>query len=79
MPIEVARIAVDGLSCHDCDCGACLTSAVAALKAIDGVVHVGIDRRRMTFVVRHDGTEANPAALRRAVRSSGLSIAESAI
>lgn len=78
MPIEVARIAVDGLSCLDCDCGACLTSAVAALKATDGVVHVGIDRRRLTFVVRHDGSVTNPAALRRAVLSSGLSITEAA-
>lgn len=77
MPIEITHIAVDGLSCVECDCGACLSSAVAALKAIGGVVHVGVDRRGMTFVVRHDGSVADEAALRTAVLSSGLSITES--
>jgi len=74
MPIEVTRIAVDGLSCCDCDCGACLSAAVGSLKAIDGVVYVGVDRRRLTFVVRYDDSRTNPADLREAVLSSGLSI-----
>jgi copper chaperone CopZ len=77
MSIEVTRIAVDGLSCHDCDCGACLTAAVAAIKAINGVVHVGIDRRRLTTLVRYDESEADTAALRHAVMSSGLIVAPS--
>lgn len=77
IPIEVTRIAVDGLSCHDCDCGACLTAAVGAIKAIDGVVHVGIDRRRLTIVVRYEDSEVDPAMLLNAVLSSGLSIVAS--
>jgi copper chaperone CopZ len=74
MPIEATRIAVDGLSCCDCDCGACLSAAVSSLKAIDGVVYVGIDRRSLTFVVRYDDTKTDPTVLREAVLSSGLSI-----
>jgi copper chaperone CopZ len=74
MNIEVTRIAVDGLSCHDCDCGACLSAAVAAIKAISGVVHVGIDRRQRTILVRYDTSETDPVALRDAVVSSGLSV-----
>lgn len=74
MRIEVTRIAIDGLSCLDCDCGACLTAAVAAVKAIDGVVFVGIDRGRLALVVRYDDTRTDPAALRCAVLSSGLTV-----
>ena len=77
MSIEVARIAVDSLSCSDCDCGACLTATVAAIKGIDGVVYVGTDRRRLALVVRYDGTRTDAEALNEAVRSCGLSIAPS--
>jgi hypothetical protein len=77
MSIEVTRISVDGLSCQDCDCGSCLTGAVAALKAINGVVYVGIDRRRLAFVVRYDESETDAVSLRNAVLSSGLVIAVS--
>ena len=77
MSIEVTRIAVDGLSCHDCDCGACLTAAVAAIKAVSGVVHVGIDRRRPTILVRYEESVTDPVTLRNAVMSSGLSITAS--
>jgi copper chaperone CopZ len=77
MSIEVTRIAVDGLSCHDCDCGVCLTAAVAAIKAINGVVYVGIDRRRLTILVRYEESATDPATVRSAVMSSGLSIAAS--
>jgi copper chaperone CopZ len=75
MPIEVARIPIDGLSCHECDCGACLGAAVAAIKEINGVVHVGIDRRRLIIHVRYDEAETDPAVFRDAVVSSGLGIA----
>lgn len=77
MSFEVTRIAVDGLSCRDCDCGACLTATVAALKAVNGVLYVGIDRRRPTLIVRYDASETDPAFLHKAVLSSGLSIAPS--
>jgi copper chaperone CopZ len=77
MPIEATRIAVDSLSCHDCDCGACLTATVAAMKVIEGVVYVGVDRRRLTLNVRYDDSRTGPDALREAVHSSGLSVAGS--
>jgi hypothetical protein len=72
MSIETARITVDALSCGDCDCGVCLTSAVAALKSFDGVVHVGFDRRRLYFTVRYEESITEETALREAVQSCGL-------
>lgn len=77
MSVEFVRIAVDGLSCHNCDCGACLTAAVAAIEAINGVVYVGIDRRTLSLVVRYDTSQTDPVVLQNAVRSSGLGIAAS--
>jgi hypothetical protein len=72
MSIEITRITIDALSCGDCDCGACLTTAVAALKAFDGVVYVGFDRRRMEFAVRHEESTTGTAALHETVQSCGL-------
>lgn len=74
MPIEITRIPVDALTCHECDCGACLAAAVTAVKAINGVVYVGIDRRQWEIVVRHDESLAGESDLRDAVLSSGLTI-----
>jgi copper chaperone CopZ len=54
-----------------------LTAAIAAIKAIDGVVHVGIDRRRLTILVRFNERETDAAELHGAVLSSGLSISTS--
>ena len=72
MCIEITRIAIADLSCGDCDCGACLTSAVAALKAFDDVVYVGFDRLRMEFSVRHEESITGMAVLHETVQSCGL-------
>jgi len=74
MSIESARITIDAMSCGDCDCGACLSAAVAAIDAIDGVVYVGFDRRGPAFNVRYYRSTADAAALHEAVRSCGLVI-----
>jgi hypothetical protein len=67
MSIEITRITIDALSCGDCDCGTCLTSAVAAPKAFDDVVYVGFDRLRMEFAVRHEESVLGTAALHQTV------------
>jgi len=72
MSIESTRIAIDALSCGDCDCGACLTSAVAALKAFDGVVNVSFDRRKLEFIVRYEESVTDTVVLHEAVQSCGL-------
>jgi len=59
-------------------CGRCLSAAVATLEAIDGVLHVGVDRRRLMLIVRHDEHRTDPAALRAAVRYGGLRLTASA-
>jgi copper chaperone CopZ len=74
MPNEVARIPVVDLKCQGCNCGACVTDAIASIKAIDGVVYVGVDRLRSTFVVRYDGSAAEPEELRSAITDVGLSL-----
>jgi hypothetical protein len=72
MPIESTRITIDALSCGDCDCGACLTSAFAALNTFDGVVYVGFDRRHLRFKVRYHESVTEEAALHEVVQSCGL-------
>ena len=72
MSIETTRIAIDALSCGDCDCGACLTSAVAALNAFDDVAHVRFDRRKLEFIVRYEESITDTVALHEAVKSCGL-------
>jgi hypothetical protein len=72
MPIESTRITIDALSCGDCDCGACLTSAVAALNAFGGVIYGGFDRRHLCFKVRYNESVTDEAALHEVVQSCGL-------
>jgi len=74
MSIHVARIIVDGLTCQDCDCGSCASAAVAAIKELDGVVYVGIDRRSPAFIVRYQDSRARPESMRSAVTAAGLTI-----
>ena len=74
MQIHVARIIVDGLTCQDCDCGSCASAAVAAIKQLEGVVYVGVDRRHPAFIVRYQDSTVGPEAMRSAVIAAGLTL-----
>lgn len=54
MTPTVSHIPVDSFSCVGCDCGSCASDAAAAIASMDGVLHVRVDRRRRSFVIRHD-------------------------
>ena len=56
MTPTVSHIPVDSFSCAGCECGSCASDAAAAIASMDGVVHVRVDRRTRSFVIRHDPT-----------------------
>ena len=59
MTPTVSHIPMSSFNCAGCDCGACLSDAVRAVEAIDGVLHVRVDRSRIRLVVRYDATMAD--------------------
>jgi copper chaperone CopZ len=66
------HIPVASFSCPGCDCGACLSDAVEAVRRIDGVLHVRVDRTRKSLVVRYDEATVGSTEFRDRIRQAKL-------
>ena len=75
MTPTVSHIPVTSLSCAGCDCGSCASDAAAAIASMDGVLHVRVDRRTRSFVIRHDATVADATSLHERIAAAKIRIA----
>ncbi len=78
MSTQRQTIPVARLTCPGCDCGACVTEAVARIGALDGVVYVGIDRLRPGFVVRFSDDDVDLESIRGIIEGAQLDVAPAA-
>ena len=76
MTIQRERIPVTHLTCIGCDCGACVTEAVAKIGACSGVLYVGIDRCLPGFVVRFDDDIEDLDTIRTMIADARIELAE---
>jgi len=74
MEIAETRINLAALTCPGCDCGECVTGALADIGALSGVDHVRVDRRRTQIVVRHVPDDVSPDQLHDIVEERGLEV-----
>ena len=74
MSPTTTQVPLRGLTCPGCDCRMCVTEAARSIESLDGVIHVRVDRRRVAFIVRHDPSLADEAAIRSCVSATGLQV-----
>ncbi|MCL1599415.1 MAG: hypothetical protein M3094_09540 [Actinomycetia bacterium] len=76
MTTQRERIPVTRLTCVGCDCGACVTEAVAKIGMRSGVLYVGIDRFLPGFVVRFDDDLEDLDTIRSLIAEARIELAD---
>lgn len=74
MTTQLERIRVVSLTCSGCDCGACVTEALANIWSRAGVIYVGVDRLLPGFVVRFDACTGDLEAIRSVIAEAKIEL-----